>query len=156
MDHVLQNISCSIPCPQLWSHFLSLFPCFLGTVASCWLVGNHPPLDSELCTSSIHCLAHFPPDISMALIQASGQMSPHWEAFLDHPICHLPPALNVIPIPSKSFFSTTLITENKTYLITYSLTHEDANFKRTGVSQLFVSLGFRNAKHRVDGQCIFV
>ena len=57
----------------------------------------------------------------MALIQASGHMSPHWEAFLDHPICHLPPAWNVIPIPSNSFFSTALITENKTYLITYFL-----------------------------------
>lgn len=121
MDHVLYNISCSIPCPHLWSHFLSFFPCCPVTVASSWLVDNHPPLDSELCTSSIPCLAHVPPDLRMALIQASGQMSPHWEAFLDHPICHLPPPLNVIPIPSNSFFSTALITANKTYLTTYSL-----------------------------------
>ena len=121
MDHVLYNSSCSIPCPHLWSHFLSLFPCFSVTVASSWLVDNHPPLDSGLCTSSIPRPAHVPPDLSIALIPASGQMSPHWEAFLDHPICHLPPALNVIPIPSNSFFSTALITENKTYLVTYSL-----------------------------------
>lgn len=59
---------------------------------------------------------------SSPITQASVQMSHLWEAFLDHPICHLPSSSCIIPLGPNSFFCIAFIIGNKTYLTTCSLT----------------------------------